>query len=322
MSSISFRIASKQELLLWDELVYSSINGTMFHTRSFLSYHGERFAGQELWMVAEKRGKIVALFACALQPLDDRTCLVLSPHGASYGGLVVMETPSYSRAKELVVSLIDEMRKYSVGRIRITAPIACCASDNLDTLNFALLEHGFCSVKRDISSVVPLGFEVNRIITSRASRNVRKAERAGVHVVFGGPESDFWQPMEDTFSRHGVRPTHEPEQLATLIQRCAKRISLNVAYLDGVPVAGVALFLLNSRLANTFYLCQSEAGNKVQALSLLVKSTVEQCQARGFRFLDMGTSTVNMSARENIFRFKEGFSSQGYFRETFEWISS
>ena len=46
---------------------------------------------------------------------------------------------------------------------------------------------------------------------------------------------------------------------------------------------------------------------------------MERCRSDGFMYYDMGTSSVGMEARENIFSFKESFSAESYIRETFEW---
>lgn len=46
---------------------------------------------------------------------------------------------------------------------------------------------------------------------------------------------------------------------------------------------------------------------------------MERAVEDGYRFFDLGTSSVGMKARANVFRFKDGFHAQGFFRETLEW---
>jgi hypothetical protein len=133
------------------------------------------------------------------------------------------------------------------------------------------------------------------------------------------PISDFWVPLQATFAKHGAAPTHDRAQLEVLLSRTAGKIRLQVAYLDEQPVASVGLFAICRTVVCSFYLCQTPAGAQAQALTLLLLESMQLAAAAGYRYFDLGTSSVGMEARRNIFRFKEGFLAQGYFRETLEW---
>ena len=321
LGQIVFRPALPKHLDQWDEFVSRAVNGTMFHSRAFLGYHEDKFADTARWMIATRRDDVIALFAYAVDEQPDGRHVARSPFGASYGGLIVKEPPSYRTARNLVAALISHLREEALDGLHITTPISCCAPSSLDTLTFALLEQGFRSVCRDVSSVVPIDHltPVWETVTSRVRRNTRKALANGIVVELGAQEEDFWVPMRETFFRHGTRPTHDQAQLATLIKRVPGRIRLDVGYRNDAPMAGVALFVVNARVVCSFYLCQTKEAKPLQSLTLTVLRSMERCQADGFVYYDMGTSSVNMRARENIFRFKEGFSAEGYIRETFEW---
>jgi len=318
---IKFADATSQQIESWDRFIDGSVNGTIFHKRDFLGYHGSRFEKTARWMVALKDDIPIAQITYAVSEESDGRLVAASPYGASYGGLVFGKVPGYAASRDLIAAVIAHCRTEKFDTFTVTPPISCHNKGNMDTYTFALLEQGFRSINRDVSSVVPIEIDkpTNEIISSRARRNSRKAIANGVTVTLGAPIDDFWVPMETTFTRHETRPTHERHQLVDLMQRLPGRIRLDVAYLDGDPVAGVGVFLVNSRAALSFYLCQCPAGESVQALTLAVQISMDRCQSDGYSFFDMGTSSVGMKARENIFRFKEGFSSVGYFRETFEW---
>ncbi len=324
MSPIVLQPASEQQLERWDDYVSRSVNGTLFHTRAFLSYHGDRFANTARWMIATKQNDIVALFCYADEESANGHRIALSPFGASYGGFVLKNYPSYSTARALVSALIAHIREANLDGLRITPPISCCTPKSLDTLTFALLEQGFRSICRDVSSVVALGVStpVWEIVTSRARRNARKAISNGVTVILDASEKDFWVPMGETFSRHAVKPTHDREQLRTLMNLVPNRISFNVAYRNDAPVASVASFIINERVACGFYFAHTEDSKPYHALTLTIMRCMERCQADGLSFYDMGTSTGSMRARPSIFFFKEGFSVESYLRETLEWTSN
>lgn len=320
MSRITLREASTRELAEWDDQVARSANGTLFHTRAFLGYHGERFRDTEAWLVALDGGSIEALISYSAHQEGDGTRVALSPYGASYGGFVLTDAPSYDSASGLVDAFCDHLLARGLSGFRLTHPIACCSEANLDTLVFAMLERGARSVNRDISSVVPLRpGGVEAAVSSRARRNARKARSLGVRVAMDAPLDDFWVPMEATFAKHGTAPTHDRAQLEVLLSRAAGRIRLHVAYLDETPVASVGLFTICQNVVCSFYLCQTPAGAEAQALTLLLLESMERAAAGGYRYFDLGTSSVGMRARANVFRFKDGFLAQGYFRETLEW---
>ncbi|MBL8377358.1 MAG: GNAT family N-acetyltransferase [Burkholderiales bacterium] len=320
MSEPRFRPASPRQLEFWDEMVGRSVNGTIFHTRAFLAYHGERFRASERWMIAESDGAILAAINYAEHAEHDIR-VALSPYGASYGGFIFPDVPGYARAADLVTAFRRHLSEAGLAGFRLTHPIACCAEPSLDSVYFALLEAGCRSTSRDISSVMPLPAPdmIERTVSSRARRNARKAIGLGVQIDLAAPERDFWVPMHATFEKHAIAPTHSPAQLADLRARLGERISLCVAYLAGKPVAGICLFVINSRVVCSFYLCQTPEGASAQALSLLVLRCLESAARKGYHYFDLGTSSVAMQARPNIFRFKEGFAARGYFRETFEW---
>lgn len=321
MSELHFQPATSAQLEKWDEMVERSVNGTIFHTRAFLGYHGARFRESERWLVAQEGGRVAALTVYAVHAEASGARMALSPYGASYGGFVLPEAPGYAAASRLVGAFRSHATEQGLTGFRLTHPIACCAEASLDTLSFTLLEAGAQSVSREVSSVLALPAPelLERTIASRARRNARKAQSLGVQVVLAAPAKDFWVPMDATFAKHGVAPTHDRAQLDDLMTRMGRRISLNVGYLNGKPAAGAGVFAINRRVACSFYLCQTQEGAKAQALTLVVLRSMEWAARQGYRYFDLGTSSVGMQARPNIFRFKEGFGAHGFLRETFEW---
>ena len=275
------------------------------------------------WVVALKHDDVMAQFSYTVLEEPDGRRIAYSPFGASFGGFVLKNFPNYNTSRNLVSSLITYLREEELDELYLTPPISCCAPKSLNTLTFAMLEQGFRSVNRDVSSVVPLNRSkpVWQTVTARARNHARKALANGITVKLGAREEDFWGPMRETFSRHGARPTHDPAQLTALIQRVPEHIRLDVGYRNGIPVAGVALFVINARVASSFYLCHTSESKHLHGLTLTILESMERCRSDGFTYYDMGTSSVGMKARENIFSFKEGFSAESYIRETFEWSS-
>lgn len=320
MSQITINEASENQFNKWDDLIESSRNGTLFHMLRFLAYHGNRFAGQEHHLVFLRGEAEVASLSLAIIE-EDGVRVAHSPYGASYGGIVMFREPIYSHSADIVASLVKWLIENNIECCRFTHPIACCSEISMDTLAFALHEVGFALTKRDISSVVRLGMK--KTVWDRASGNarnmVRKAERTGIVIDHDPLFADYWEVMELTFTKHGSNPTHNRDQLSDLIRRFPKHISIHVARMKDRPIAGICEFVINSRVNSSFYFCQDPDHQEVQGLSLLVMDALRRSEEAGYNYYDFGTSSVNMQPRANIFRFKESFGAEGFWRETMEW---
>jgi hypothetical protein len=244
-----------------------------------------------------------------------------SPYGASYGGFVFAGQPGFAQCQDLVGALQVYLRDNGVRRFTVTPPMVCCAAAPIDTYAFAMLSGGYLSTGRDLSHVFDLAAcsAVADAVSSRVRQNARKAVRHNVEIRRGNLE-DFWCVLDKTFAKHGVEPTHSKAEFELLTRLLPDRVYADVAYGgDGAAIAGIGYLVVNARLIFSFYLGQDPERGSEQALTLLLLNALAKAKQAGFLFFDFGTSTVNMQPRENIIRFKEGFSKTAVFRETFTW---
>ncbi len=312
----SIHEASPTDLKSWDSFVANSVNGTLFHRRDFLSYHGDRFSNGEKFLVACKGNTVVA--QVSLNVGDDG--VAVSPYGGSYGGFVFKTTPTLVESREIVQNLIAWGRARRITVLRLTQPPSFCCKQNLDTFYYSLLVAGFKSLRREISSVVELvdhEANIESVLSSKTRNKVKVAKKRGVSLHRDVGLDEFWPMMESTFNRHGVRPTHSKEELSRLISILPNEVKVTVARQNGVNLAGLVEFEINPQVQSSFYFCRSAVQS--QALSVLVTDALDRAISDGHKFYDFGTSTALMQSRDNVFSFKESFGANGYFRETFEW---
>jgi hypothetical protein len=320
MSGVRIVEATGTWLERWDDCVESSVNGTLFHLRRFLAYHGERFRGAERFLLVLDGDTLTAQIPVALVEESPGRHL-RTPYGASYGGFAFQRYPTFTRACRIIEAFLAWCEAEGVTRATFTSPIAACSPLPLDVAHFALLRAGFRSVSRDVSSVVTLdpSVPVASAVTSRARNRARAAQRNGVTVEVRAPIEDFWSVIEATFERHGTPPTHTLAEFRWLADRLPQRVYADVAYRNGEPVAGIGYFVINRFVNSSFYLGQRPDRRDLNGLTLCVLRGLERAQRDGFRWFDFGLSTNDMRPRENVFRFKEQFTSVGQLRETFEW---
>jgi hypothetical protein len=322
MSDIRIADSLEGRLDRWDDDIERSINGTLFHLRRFLAYHGDRFRDRERFLVVLDGDRLLAQIPVAIAEGSTGRHLQ-TPYGASYGGFAFQRYPTAGQAGRVVEAFLAWCETERVTRVTLTPPIAACSTLPLDVVQFALLRAGFRSVNRDLSSVLALdrGVAIETAVTSRARNHARNAQRRGVTIKPRAALEDFWSVMDATFARHGTPPTHTLEEFRWLAEALPARVYADVGYHDGHPVAGVGYFVINRLVNSSFYLCQRPDQRDLNGLTLCILRGLEREQQDGYRWFDFGTSTAGMQPRENVFRFKEHFTRVAQFRETFEWAA-
>lgn len=315
MSKYRVQPASDKHRELWDDFVEAGNGGTIFHRLDFLGYHGKKFRENEHHLTILKGDSLFGVLPAAVF-YDQDGVKLRSPYGASYGGPVFRKPLSYSESCFVIQEMLHYMNENGIDRTVLTMPLRTCYREYSETFRFALLENGFRSGNRDISSVVELDETIFLTATSR--RKCRKALKAGVSVMLNAPLEDFWPLVEETHQRHETNPTHTKTEYALLQKRFPRRIFANVAYLSDQPVAAIGVFATNDRQASSFYICGNDKARECEAQSLVMVKTLQQACEQGFLAFDFGTSSVNMVGRAGVFRFKETFGSTGHFRERFK----
>lgn len=323
MSEITITHLKPHQREEWDSFVERSNEGTLFHRLDFLSYHGEKFRENEHHLVWLKGQSLFGIMPMSIfEDINGKTAR--SPYGGSYGGPIFEKPLNYNESRQITESLVDYFSQIGIVSFRMTLPIECCYAKYSETFKLSLLERDFSCVNRDISSVVPLNnnSNVQEIITSRARNMVRRASKSGITISQRTDLADFWKVMEKTFGKHGIKSTHTLSEFQWLCEKLPENIYADVAFYDSQPVAGIGYFVINKRVNSSFYLCQDPEYQNLQGLSLLINEALSKAQINGFSWFDFGTSSVNMQARESLFRFKESFGAVGLFRETYQWQKS
>lgn len=309
---------SPQIAALWDKFVSESNNGTIFHTRRFLSYHpAGRFRDASLAFY--KGTELYAVFPAVRGNWNGLDTL-WSHRGASYGGFVVRESLSIANAYILVEQLIAYARHEKVQRIVITLPPIIYSQRLSNYIDFALIKHGFQYLKREVSSIVSLEENIDLNVAKFKQTNrtaFRRAQKLGVIVRESDDYATFYEILKKNLKiRHGVQPTHTLDELITLKNLFPDRIFLFGAFVKEEMVAGVVMFDCNRAVSLAFYISHNEDRQEYRGVNLLFYEIIKRCISQGFKYLDFGIFTVNMEPNFGLGRFKEGFGSSGILRDT------
>src|SRR5713101_8013590 len=143
--------AADLDPVLHDEFVARAPMATLLHTRSYLSYHGERFRDVSVWLMDEKE-RLAGVFPAAIDPTDDK-CVVSHP-GVTYGGIVHVGRLRGERMIEALNALCRHYAQDGFETLRYKAvPYIYHRAPSNDDL-YALFRLGARRYRCDLSSTI------------------------------------------------------------------------------------------------------------------------------------------------------------------------
>ncbi|HEY3250240.1 MAG TPA: GNAT family N-acetyltransferase [Ignavibacteria bacterium] len=316
----------------WDNFVASSNNGTIFHTRRFLSYHSpNKFKDSSLLFYDS--GKLISVLTAADIERDGKRCL-WSHIGASYGGFVSKESLSIRQSFDITESLIDYALQNKFERIVLTNTPIVYQNRYNNYIDFALIRNSFFYLKREVTSVITLpeaplssrrgdgvrSIEDNvfKLLKPEARTSVRRAEKLGVVVKKSDDYEEYYDILKNNLAmRHNVQPAHTLDELLKLKKLFPQKIHLYGAYIENKLIAGVVNFYCNDNVVLVFYISHNQEFQQYRAVNLLFYTIIKDAIGRGLKFLDFGLFTVNMEPNWGLGKFKENFGARGILRDTF-----
>jgi len=311
---------TNQHQELWDDFVWRSNNGTLFHSRTFLSYHPpDRFQDESL--VIFKGDKLVAVIPAAKLDTAATESVLCSHPGASFGGIVMDRDSSLRDTETIVEAFLSYCRERGFAGVEITLPPLVYLISPNHHLDYALQRNGFRFSKRELTSIIelnPLAVRLLDRFPRETRRAVRRAQKRGVKVS----ESEAWEVFHQLLrnhmkSRHDVAPTHSCAELRDLHARFPDRVRLFAAFVGSEMVAGMTIFVCNRQVALAFYyVSHRESYQWYHGFNLLFYEVAQWCVDQGLHYLDFGTFTINSIPNWGLAGFKESFGTQGVFRDT------
>ena len=302
----------------WEKIIQYSNNGTLFHTRKFLSYHPkDRFIDHSL--VFFKNNKPFSLLpAVEINELDSK--ILFSHPGASIGSFVTPTDLSFNDALQLVDKLNRYIKKLNFSGIRITLPPIIYNKRKTNYIDYSLLRYGYKYVKREISSILYLENSIEENVNKFKPSHrqaLRKAQRSGIVVKKSDDFNSFYKILKKNLkNRHDVTPTHSVDELLKLKSMFPKEIILHGAFLESKMIGGVVSFATNDEVILAFYISHDEIFQKFRPINLLFYEILKDAITNNFKVFDFGIFTIDEEPNMGLAKFKENFGSSGIFRDT------
>jgi hypothetical protein len=300
----------------WEELVASSIQGTLLHTRKFLSYHGDRFDDQSV-LIYDDKNILQAVFPAAVDLSNPKN--IVSHPGATYGGLVHTGRLRGQRCLDVLTQLCDFYREAGFEEI-IYKPVPMMyhvmpAQDDI----YALFKLKTDRYRVDLSTTI--NTENRGILSERRIRSLNKARKHNliIHTSFDKIES-FWQILAQNLkNKYGKEPVHSVAQLCFLKEKFPHEIELITATQDNKVIAGTLLFYCPT-LVHAQYFASNADGREVGALDLVIEQALENTIKAGLKFFDFGISTEKEGdyLNSNLYTYKCEFGACGSIYEVYK----
>jgi hypothetical protein len=300
----------------WDDLVARSWNGTFLHTRGYLSCTDERIVDASL-VIEDAKGQLVGVLPAGTHASDPT--MIESHPAVAYGGIVHRGELVGERMVAAVESVADRcyhdgwrtLRYKAVPHVYHRVP----ADDDL----YALFRLQAVRSRCDVASVIDLR---NRLPPStRRTRSLRKAQRAGIHVVRGGEHLDaLWSVIAGRLAdKFDTEPLHDATALAWMQTLVPDRVECVVGLLDGSVVAGVVVFR-TGQVDHAQYIAADDRGYRTAALDAVLAACLDASEQRGARYFSLGNSTVygGRVFNESLFSYKSGFGAGAVVHECYD----
>lgn len=315
--SLEVRLFISDDTSQWDIFCTKSLQGTLLHTRKFLSYHQNRFDDRSL-VIFDESGWLGVLPA-ALNPTDP--CEIVSHPGITYGGILHL---GQLRGERMIQALHLGKKFYSnlgyKSLIYKVTPSFYHRSPAQDDL-YALFRLGASRIRCDLSSTIDLE---NRLPLIKGRRwGIKKAQKAGLTIVTGSSYLKFlWEILtENLAAQHCTTPTHSLSEIQVLTERFADEILCICAEHDGNVVAGVVLFITPQAL-HTQYIAANAAGREMSATDGIIEYCINLGVKARKKWFDFGINNESggVILNDGLYTYKNGFGGGGYVHEFYKLI--
>ena len=312
--TLEFRTFEAADAESWDSFCRSSHQGTLLHTRKFLSYHGTRF--EDTSLIISENNKWLGILPAAIKYGDPRT--VVSHPGATYGGIVQSGGLRGRKMIEALAGASSFYRKLGFMRFEYRpVPAIYQKIPSQDDL-YALFVLAAEREKTDLSSTIAL--KQPRALAKRRQRCLNKAHNAGVTISDDMDNlSALWTILKENLqAKFGKAPVHSLDEISLLATRFPNEIECTVALFDEMVVAGILKFITETTV-HAQYIATNGIGNSISALDMVIEKCIRDAESSNKMWFDFGISTEQNGTvlNDGLYKFKTEFGAGGTIHEVF-----
>ncbi len=308
---------------IWDDFIFKSNNGTIFHTQLFLNYHqNKKFINHSL-LFFDKKTLLAVLPAAIIQ--NNKKILYSHP-GASFGGIVYNQNLSFATYNNIIFCLEQYCLDNKFDRIKLINTPNIYHRTKDDSLNYLLQWRGFIQKEAYISHYLRNDFQKDTLslLNKRKQRYIKNIvqKKTFSHVI--NKNFDLFYPiLLESKKLFKTTPTHSLEELLILKERFSQKIHLLLFYQNKTVVGGSVMFFTTHKTALIFYNAINPKHRQEHLATYQLYQCMRFAKKNNKKILDFGVShnpeTKNpLNPKFSLIQFKEHFNTKGVLRIVYE----
>ena len=321
--SITIRKYNKSDFDNWENFVKKSSNGTIFHLRTFLSYHIDRTFNDHS-LIFEKNGDIIAVFP-ASKKIESNQFILCSHPGASFGGFV-FDKISFQESKSILKLLENYCFENNFIKVFFVNTPNIYFNQLNETLEYVLLWNNYKLEEIYISSIIEIQNNIKTIdyLHSRKKRYIKKyLNNNSLKVKWENNFDKFYPILLDNKSKHGIKPTHSLDELKKIDSLYPFSLHLLLLYKDETVIGGTLNIIINNKCAMMFYNMINYNYIDLQPATIQIYESINWAEEKKLRFLDLGVSQKPkdknpLTPHETLINFKEQLGAKSIIRKVFK----
>jgi len=308
----------------WDYFINQSKNGTIFHYRTFLSYHlNRKFIDCSL--IFKKRAEIVAVFPAAIIEKENKK-IIFSHPGASFGGLVLSKYISLSDIIDILQSIEVYAIQNEFQELTIIPTPLIYTKNGDESLLYALKLGEYFEQEQYYSSVIPIHKNLKTQCQSICKNNGRSYDfydkiihSNNLKIGWSNKFEEFYSILLKDKEKYKSKPTHSIDELKKLCGLFPNKIKLLVVEKEGHIIGGSLIFIANKSTAIIFYNSINYDYTDIQISTIQVIELIKWAHINNITYLDFGVShkaetNTPLAPKMSLIKFKEKFNSFGTMR--------
>jgi hypothetical protein len=311
---------------IWDDFIFKSNNGTIFHTQEFLNYHqNKKFVNHSL-LFFDKDILLAVLPAAVIK--DNKKSILHSHPGASFGGIAYNQNLNFTTYSNLISCLekycIDN--KFDGIRLINTPNIYHQIKD--DSFNYLLQWRGFIQKEIYISHYLINNFqnETLNLLNKRKQRYIKNIIQNNKFSYKINENFDLFYPiLLESKNLFKTMPTHSLEELLILNNKFPQKIHLLLFYQDKTVVGGSVIFFTTNETALIFYNAINPKYKQEHLSTFQLYQCMRFAKKNNKKIIDFGVSHTPETKKPfdpkfSLIQFKEHFSAKGVLRIVYEKV--
>jgi len=314
------RYDAARHAAMWDTFIPRTVNGNLFHTRRFLSYHPPgRFEDHSLLFFDQ--GKLICV-----APGEARDGKWSAHRYSSHGGLAVLPDMRADRCLDIVHGLLAYAVEQGWHQLGMRFAPACLHRGSIEPLLWALEIFGFQETGKELAwCFMPPAAESEEELLGRYSNGAHyattKAIKDGLIVRISDDFPAYWALLEGNLQRKfAVAPTHSLEEIQRIRALCPGEITLWAVFnREDRMIAGSVIFEVSPNSGHMFYSAQDYAYQELRPTSLLMHELHMEYVVRRKGRLNLGVITAHGAEELNLGLswFKQSYAAQPFVRRSF-----